>query len=69
MPLPRPLARLNRRLTNRVAGRVAGRLPPFAIVAHSGRRSGRTYQTPIWAFRAPDGFVVALTYGDSADNK
>ncbi|MEA2525641.1 MAG: hypothetical protein QOF73_2868 [Thermomicrobiales bacterium] len=67
MPFPRSLARINRRITNPVARRFAGRVPPFAIVVHTGRRSGREYRTPVMAFRSPEGFVVALTYGPDAD--
>jgi deazaflavin-dependent oxidoreductase (nitroreductase family) len=50
---------------NRVTGRVArsGR-GPFSLVRHVGRRSGRTYETPVILARVPEGFVAELTYGD-----
>jgi len=68
MPLPQRLARFNRRVTNPIANRIAGRVPPLAIVVHTGRRSGRTYRTPVMAFReSPEGFVIALTYGPKTD--
>lgn len=68
MPLPQRLARFNRRVTNPIANRIAGWAPPLAIVVHSGRRSGRTYRTPVMAFReSTDGFVIALTYGPDTD--
>ena len=63
MPLPRSLARFNRPATNRVLGPLAGITRPFAIVVHRGRRTGRSYETPVWAFRTKDGFVIACTYG------
>jgi deazaflavin-dependent oxidoreductase (nitroreductase family) len=63
MPLPKRLARFNLRVTNRVLGPLAERLPGFGIVAHRGRRSGRTYRTPVNIFRHGDGYVIALTYG------
>lgn len=63
MPLPQALARFNRVATNRVAGVAAGRLPGFGIITHQGRRSGRTYRTPVNLFSRPGGFVVALMYG------
>ena len=63
MPLPRSLAEFNRRYTNKVSRHVAGWLPGFGIVIHSGRRSGRTYETPVNVFRSKGGFVFALTYG------
>ncbi len=48
------------RLTTRLAR--AGR-GPFALVRHIGRKSGRTYETPLILARVPDGFVAELTYG------
>jgi deazaflavin-dependent oxidoreductase (nitroreductase family) len=63
MPLPRRLAKFNRVVTNRVLGPFARYLPGFAIVSHVGRRSGRTYRTPVNLFRRGDGYVIALTYG------
>jgi deazaflavin-dependent oxidoreductase (nitroreductase family) len=33
-----------------------------AVVVHRGRRSGRRYRTPVLAFCADDGYVVALFY-------
>jgi len=63
VPLPRTLARFNRRVSNKVLGPLAYLTPPFAIVAHRGRSSGREYRTPVWAFRTDSGFAIALTYG------
>jgi deazaflavin-dependent oxidoreductase (nitroreductase family) len=63
MPLPRRLAKFNRVVTNRVLGPLARYLPGFAIVSHIGRRSGRTYRTPVNLFTRGDGYVIALTYG------
>ncbi len=40
---------------------------PFAIVRHIGRRSGRTYETPIIVEPVDDGFVFELTYGPDVD--
>lgn len=67
MPLPRALARFNRVVTNRVLGLVAPWVPPFALVVHRGRSSGRTYRAPVWCFHRRDRYVVALTYGSDAD--
>ncbi|NNC12355.1 nitroreductase family deazaflavin-dependent oxidoreductase [Planctomonas sp. JC2975] len=36
---------------------------PFSLVRHVGRKSGKTFETPIMVARRPDGFVVELTYG------
>jgi len=67
MPLPAWLGRFNRRVTNHVSEPLAGRLPGFAVVIHTGRRSGRRYRTPVNLFRSDDGFVIALTYGRHGD--
>jgi len=67
MPLPRALARFNRRVTNPILGVLARRVPPFAMVRHVGRRSGRSYETPIMVFRRDGVAVIALTYGPSTD--
>ena len=66
MPLPKRLARFNRHVTNRVLGPVARLLPGFAVVSHTGRRSGRVYRTPVNLFRDGDRYVIALTYGSDS---
>ena len=63
MPLPRRLAKFNRVVTNRVLGPFARYVPGFALVSHVGRRSGRTYRTPVNLFRRGDDYVIALMYG------
>ena len=42
-------------------------MPAFAIVTHTGRRSGRTYRTPVNVFRDGDRYLFALTYGAESD--
>ncbi len=67
MPMPRAVARANRVVVNPIVRRFAGRIPPFVLVHHTGRKSGATYQVPVWGFRTPEGFIIALTYGPEAD--
>ncbi len=67
MPLPGWLARFNRRVTNRVTKPLVETLPGFAVVMHTGRRSGRRYRTPVNLFRSGDGYAIALTYGHDRD--
>ena len=50
MPIPKRVAHFNKRVTNRVTRHIAGWMPGFAIVTHVGRRSGRTYRTPVNIF-------------------
>jgi deazaflavin-dependent oxidoreductase (nitroreductase family) len=52
------------RLTTRIARSSVG---PFALVGHIGRRSGRSYETPLILARVPEGFVAELTYGPDVD--
>lgn len=47
-------------LTTRLARSGHG---PFSLIRHVGRRSGRTYETPVILARTRDGFVAELTYG------
>src|SRR5437764_6661907 len=61
------LARFNLAVTNRITGQFAGWLPLFGIVTHVGRKSGRVYRTPVNVFRAPNGFLIALTYGRESE--
>lgn len=52
---------------NRLTTFIAPWAPGWAVVIHCGRQSGRTFQTPLWAFRRDNGFVIALTYGSESD--
>jgi deazaflavin-dependent oxidoreductase (nitroreductase family) len=38
-----------------------------SVVRHTGRTSGRTYETPVVAQATDDGFVIALPYGTNTD--
>jgi deazaflavin-dependent oxidoreductase (nitroreductase family) len=67
MPIPTFVGKVNRVFSNRIIGLFAGRIPPFAIIEHRGRTSGKVYQTPIMAFPFAGGFDVALTYGPQTD--
>jgi gluconokinase len=67
MAIPKSVARFNVHVTNHVTRRFAGHLPGFAIVTHVGRRSGRTYETPVNMFRDGERLVFALTYGADSE--
>lgn len=60
------VAAFNLAITNRVTSPFAARLPGFGLITHVGRKSGRSYRTPVNVFRTPDGFMIALTYGQEA---
>ncbi len=67
MPLPRGLARLNRSGLNRVTRHLAPWLPGLGVVIHRGRRSGKTYRTPVNVFGRRGGYAIALTYGPDSE--
>ena len=71
MQMPQGLARLNRYVTNPIQRLWTGWLPPFATLEHTGRRSGKTYRTPVNVFNATvdgkPGFAILLTYGPDRD--
>jgi deazaflavin-dependent oxidoreductase (nitroreductase family) len=67
MKLSRGAARFNERVTNRIQGLYAWLLPPWAVILHRGRRSGRPYRTPLFAFRRQQTLVIALLYGHESD--
>ena len=39
--------------------------PLWAILRHTGRKSGTAYATPVVALRTHDGFFVPLPFGDA----
>jgi deazaflavin-dependent oxidoreductase (nitroreductase family) len=46
----------------------AGKKGAYAsVVRHTGRRSGRPYETPVVAVGQDDGFLIALPYGPKTD--
>jgi deazaflavin-dependent oxidoreductase (nitroreductase family) len=67
MVAPRAVARFNKRVTNKVFGTVAPFAPGFGMLVHTGRKSGRTFRTPINIIRTEEGYVIALTYGPQSD--
>ena len=67
MPLSRGVARFNRLINNRVQGVYAWLLPPWAVLLHRGRRSGRAFRTPVLAFKRDRTLIVALLYGEESE--
>ncbi|MBS1883366.1 MAG: nitroreductase family deazaflavin-dependent oxidoreductase [Actinobacteria bacterium] len=52
------------RVTTRAARNGRG---PFSLIRHVGRKSGRTFETPVVLAPVPEGFVAELTYGDGVN--
>jgi deazaflavin-dependent oxidoreductase (nitroreductase family) len=60
----RRVTRVTRPLALRSAGKAGSNT---SVVHHLGRRSGRTYETPVVAVQHEDCFLVALPYGERTD--
>src|SRR6266487_6631191 len=61
------VSRTSMRITNRVQGLWAPWLPPWALIVHKGRTSGREYHTPVMAWRLGDRFAIMLFFGQESD--
>ena len=58
----------NKYVTNKVLIHISGKkFGHFAILSHTGRKSGKVYRIPIIAEPIQGGFVIALTYGKKVD--
>ncbi|MEC3919367.1 nitroreductase family deazaflavin-dependent oxidoreductase [Nocardia sp. CDC160] len=64
---PAWLPKFNRAVTNRIARIGAGKLPPYTVVHHLGRKSGRAFETPVAGVYRDGLFIVPLLYGDRTD--
>ena len=60
------LRRFNRKVTNPIMMAFAGRRL-YTVVEHVGRRSKRTYHTPVLGQPTEDGFFIPLPYGEDTD--
>ena len=66
MELSRGVARFNTLVNNRLQGLYAWLVPPWAVLLHEGRRSGRAYRTPLLAFKRDETLIIALLYGEES---
>ena len=60
-------ARFNRLFANRLVRPISGWVAMWSIVEHVGRRSGKTFETPVSMFRTSDGVAILLAYGTDTD--
>ena len=67
MQMPQWLARFNRRVTNPIQRLWAGWAPMYCILDHVGRKSGKSYRTPLMVFSTGNGVAILLTYGPDRD--
>jgi deazaflavin-dependent oxidoreductase (nitroreductase family) len=67
-PLKNVVRVFNKHVLNPVMMNLAGRKHWYAaVIRHSGRRSGKSYATPVVADRVADGFVLPRPYGTGVD--
>jgi deazaflavin-dependent oxidoreductase (nitroreductase family) len=67
MEVPRGVVRFNRAINNPIQRQYAWLLPPWVVIVHRGRRSGRVYRTPVVAFRRDRQLAVVILYGERSD--
>jgi deazaflavin-dependent oxidoreductase (nitroreductase family) len=65
--ISRRMARFNRRVTNPIQLQYAWLLPPWAVICHRGRRTGRLYRTPVNAYARERRLAVVILYGERSD--
>jgi deazaflavin-dependent oxidoreductase (nitroreductase family) len=65
--LSRRVARFNRAVNNPIQLTYAWLLPPWAVIEHRGRISGRSYRTPVNGYRRGSVFAVVVLYGADSD--
>src|SRR5689334_798852 len=55
------------RFVNPVTRLFAGHVPGFGVLTYRGRKSGRTYNTPVNVFRRGEDYIFFLTYGSDTN--
>jgi deazaflavin-dependent oxidoreductase (nitroreductase family) len=67
-PIKRAWLWLLKHTLDPLALRMAHRgIGPFSLIRHTGRKSGRSFETPLILARVHDGFIAELTYGTSVN--
>ncbi|MEW2478839.1 nitroreductase family deazaflavin-dependent oxidoreductase [Mycobacterium sp. NPDC049093] len=63
----RVIAHFNKYVTNPLQRLWAPWLPYMAVIEHTGRKSGKSYRTPVMAFVDHKSVSVVLNYGERSD--
>ncbi|WP_067707318.1 nitroreductase family deazaflavin-dependent oxidoreductase [Nocardia yamanashiensis] len=61
------LPAFNRYVVNPFTRLYAGKIPPYSLIHHEGRKSGKPYVNPVVANYADGLLIVPLPYGSKAD--
>jgi len=67
LKLSRRVARVNKRIVNPIQRQYAWLLPPWALIVHRGRRTGRIHRTPVNAYRRGSTLAAVILYGEDSD--
>jgi deazaflavin-dependent oxidoreductase (nitroreductase family) len=65
--LSRRVVRFNQAVNNPLQSQYAWLLPPWVVVCHRGRRSGRLYRTPVNAYKRGSTLAIVVLYGEESD--
>jgi deazaflavin-dependent oxidoreductase (nitroreductase family) len=65
--LSRRVARFNRAINNPIQLTYAWLIPPWVVICHRGRRSGRPLRTPVNAYKRGRTLAVVILYGERSD--
>lgn len=60
---PEWMDRLQIKYFNPVIRPLAGRVPGIALIKHTGRKSGRRFETPVTAYRKDNEVAIVLGHG------
>jgi deazaflavin-dependent oxidoreductase (nitroreductase family) len=62
------IRKVNRSVFNPLQMKSAGHPGSYAsVIRHEGRKTSKTFETPVVAIPTDDGFVIALPYGSQSD--
>src|SRR5882762_7309546 len=67
MQIPRAVIRFNKAVNNPIQRQYAWLLPPWTVIVHHGRKSGKTYRTPVMAFKKGRTLSATILYGEESD--
>lgn len=61
------LPEFNKRTHNKLQMLWSPYLPPWAVIVHTGRKSGQRYETPVTALKSGGTISIILLYGSHTD--
>ncbi|MEV6275224.1 nitroreductase family deazaflavin-dependent oxidoreductase [Nocardia sp. NPDC051832] len=64
---PAWLPAFNRAVVNRFARLYAGKIPPYSVLHHIGRKSGKPFSNPVLAHYDAGSVFIPLPYGTKSD--